>query len=122
MLALVVVGVIIWALSLQSDLDHQRDQTAAAQQQAAKASSEVDQLTQDVNDALDQAGQAGAAAKEQLQGSLADLKDRLGALKEETKPPAGGSGAPEATATPSTAPAAATTTATPAENATPDGR
>ena len=120
-LALVVVGVIIWALSLRCDLDHQKDQTAAAQQQAAKASSEVDQLTQDVNNAIDQAGQAGAAAKDQLQGALADLKDRLGALKDETKPPAGGSGAPEATATPSAAPAAATTTATPAENATPDG-
>lgn len=120
-LALVAVGVTIWALSLNSDLNHQRDQTAAAQQQAEQASSQadqissqVDQLTQDINDALDQAGQAGAAAKDQLQGALADLKDRLSALADEAKPPAAGSGSPAAAATP-------TATATPVENATPGG-
>jgi ElaB/YqjD/DUF883 family membrane-anchored ribosome-binding protein len=115
MLALAVVGVTIWALSLQSDLDDQRDRTAEAQQQADKASAEVDQITQDVNDALDQAGQAGAAAKEDLQGALADLKDRLGALGDESKPPAEGSGSAEETAP-------ITATATAVENTTPDGR
>jgi hypothetical protein len=114
-LALVAVGVTIWALNLNSDLNDQRDQTAAAQQQADKASSDVDQLTQDVNDALDQAGQAGAEAKDKLQGALADLKDRLGALAEDSKPPAEGSGTPEAAVTP-------TATATAVENATPDGK
>src|SRR3954454_1844004 len=87
-LAIVIVGVTIWALGLQSDLDHQRDQTAAAQQQADKAASEVDQLSQDVDDAIDQAGQSGAAAKEKLQGALADLKARLDGLAGETTPPA----------------------------------
>src|SRR4051812_23932583 len=122
LLAVVAVGVTIWALSLNSDLNDQRDQTAAAQQQANKASSEVDQLTSDVNDALDQAGQAGAAAKDELQRALADLKAGLGALAEESKPPAEGSGTPEAAATP-TAPAtgSGSGTATPAENATPEG-
>jgi hypothetical protein len=114
-LALAVVGVTIWALSLQSDLDDQRHQTAEAQQQADTASAEVDQITQDVNDALDQAGQAGAAAKEDLQGALADLKDRLGALGDESKPPAEGSGSAEETAP-------ITATATAVENTTPDGR
>src|SRR4051794_6845342 len=113
-LGLVALGVTIWALNLNSDLDHQRDQTAAAQQQADKASSDVDQLTQDVNDALDQAGQAGAAAKDKLQGALADLKERLGALEGESKPPAGGAGESV-----TTLPAP---TATVVENATPDGR
>jgi hypothetical protein len=123
-LALAVVGTTIWALSARSDLDHQREQTAAAQQQAEQAgnqvdklSSQVDQLTQDVNDAIDQAGQAGAAAKDKLDGALADLKDRLG----QVKPPAEGSGSPAATATPTATVAAATATATPVENATPGG-
>src|SRR5690242_19890813 len=69
-LALALVGATIWALSVQSDLNDQRDQTTAAQQQADKLSSQMDQLTKDVNDALAQAGQAGAAARESLQGAL----------------------------------------------------
>jgi ElaB/YqjD/DUF883 family membrane-anchored ribosome-binding protein len=116
-LALAVVGLTIWALSLNSDLDHQRDQTAAAQQQAEQAgnqadqlSSQVDQLTQDVNNAIDEAGQAA-------QGALADLKAKLSALAGQSKPPAGGSGSSEPTATPTAATAAATATAV--ENATP---
>ncbi|MDA0163269.1 hypothetical protein OM076_23545 [Solirubrobacter ginsenosidimutans] len=120
-LAIAVLGVTIWAFSLQSDLDSQRDQTAAAQQQADQASSEVDQLTQDVNDALDQAGAAGAALKEQLQGAFADLKDRLNALKGDAEPPAEGSQSPAASATPTASAAIPTPTATPAESATPDG-
>jgi hypothetical protein len=115
-LAFGVVGLAIWALSLRSDLDSQQDQTAAAQQQAAKASSEVDQLTEDVNAAVDQASQADAAASEEAQGALTDLKARLGELEREAKSADEGSASAKATAT-------ATATSTPAsaaKSATPE--
>src|SRR3954453_15172325 len=108
--ALAVVGVTIWALSLNSDLDHQRDQTAAAQQQAEQASSQAEQLTQDVDNAINEAGQAA-------QGTPPALKAKLSALAGESKPPAEGSGSSEPSATPAATTAAATSTAM--ENATP---
>jgi hypothetical protein len=117
-LALVAVGVTIWALSTQSALDDQRDQTDAAQQEAAQATSQVNQITQDVNDALDQAGQSAAVARDKLQGALADLKARLAALADQAKPPPAESTTPNVTVTVTTPPAATTPVG---EDAPPDG-
>ena len=142
-LVVALVGLGIWALSLNSDLDQQRDATAQAQQEADQAndqadqlSSQLDDLAQSASDAGDEIAQAGSDAKETFQNALADLKAKLSSLADQIKPPASGSGSPDATATPiatvetpqptaaspEEAPsggAAATDTATPVETATP---
>ena len=142
-LVLALVGLTIWALNLNSDLDQQRDATAQAQQEADQAndqadqlSSQLDDLAQSASDAGDEIAQAGSDAKETFQNALADLKAKLSSLADQIKPPASGSGTPDATATPiatvetpqptaaspEEAPsggAAATDTATPVETATP---
>src|SRR3954469_6162071 len=83
-MVLVAAGLALWALSLNSDLDQQRDETAKAQQQAAHAqqqadglSSQVEDLTQGVNEAADELAQAGSDAKENAAGALADLESKL---------------------------------------------
>src|SRR5437764_11821141 len=48
-LVLAVAGVTIWAVSLQSDLDQQRDETAAAQQQAEQAGNQADKVSSDLD-------------------------------------------------------------------------
>ena len=87
---LIAAGLAIWAFSLQSDLDDQRDQTAQAQQQAQQAndqvsalSDQVDQISQSVSDARDQLSQAGSDAKQQAEQALDGLRSRLGTLKDE---------------------------------------
>src|SRR4051794_25387043 len=45
LLVLVAGGLAVWALGLNSDLSDQKDQTAQAQQQAQKATSEVKDLS-----------------------------------------------------------------------------
>ncbi len=91
LLVLVAGGLAVWAFGLQSDLDDQRDQTAAAQQQADQANEQVeslsgqlDALSQTISDASDQLSQAGddaqdnaQAALDGLQGDIASLKDRF---------------------------------------------
>ena len=54
LLVIVAGGLVVWALSLQSDLNDQKDQTAAAEQQAQDASAQVDDITQAVSDLGDQ--------------------------------------------------------------------
>ena len=44
-LAVAVVGLTIWALNSQSDLDQQRDATAQAQQEADLANQQADELS-----------------------------------------------------------------------------
>jgi septal ring factor EnvC (AmiA/AmiB activator) len=94
-LALVVVGLAIWALNLNSDLDQQRDATAQAQKQADEAnqqadqlSSDLDELGQSVSDAGDEISQAGSDAQETFQNALAEIKTKVSALVDEIKPPA----------------------------------
>ncbi len=102
----------IWAFSLNSDLDQQRDATAQAQQEADAAnkqaddlSSQLDDLAQSASDAGDQIAQAGDDARNSFQSALADLNSKLSALADQIRPPSGGSEPPDATATPE-APAA----------------
>ena len=97
LLALVAGGLTIWALSLQGDLDSQKDQTAKAQQQADEASKqaeaanqqvqavsdEVDQLSQSVSDASDQLAQQGTDAQQNAQQTLSGIQDKLGTLKDQ---------------------------------------
>ena len=95
-LLVVAAGFAIWALNLNSDLDHQRDETAAAQQQTEAVAKQVD----DISNELDQAG-------ENAQGVLADIKAKLAALVQKIKEDtgsgstdgSGGTGAATATAT-----------------------
>ena len=89
LLLLVAGGLAVWALGLQGDLDDQRDQTAAAQQQADQANEQVeslsgqlDELTQTVSDASDQLSQAGDDAKDNAQAALDGLQDDLASLKD----------------------------------------
>ena len=102
LLVLVVGGLAIWALGLQSDLDDQRDQTAQAQQQADQASKEVEslsgqieQISQAVTDAGAQLSQAGADARQNAQTTLDGLKTKLESVKGQVKNAVGGSGASE---------------------------
>ena len=120
-LAVAVVGLTIWALNSQSDLDQQRDATAQAQQEADLANQQADELSSQV----DQIAQGGADAKQKFQSALAELKGKLSSLADKLKPPEGGSGTPDAGATPpatataTSAVATPTASATPVENATP---
>ena len=92
LLLLVAGGLAIWALSLQGDLDDQRDQTAQAQQQAEQAGNDVealkgqvDEISQSVSDAGDQLSQAGADAEENAQQTLDGLGTKLESLKGEVE-------------------------------------
>ena len=107
LLVLVAVGLAIWALSLNSDLSDQRDQTAQAQQQAEQASKEVeslsgqvDQLTQTVSDAGDQLSQAGADAQKNAQQTLSGVKTKLDSMKGEIQQAIDKAGASKDTSTP----------------------
>jgi len=80
LLVLVAAGLAIWALSLNSDLNDQKDKTAAAQQQAESANSEIDQLSQQVDDitqSLQNAGSDAQQALEQLKSRFDDAKDKI---------------------------------------------
>lgn len=90
LLVLVAGGLAIWALSLQSDLDDQRDQTAAAQQQAQQSndqvsalSDQVDEMSQTISDASDRLSQAGSNAQEEAQQALDGLKANLESLRDD---------------------------------------
>ena len=96
LLVLVAGGLVVWALGLQSDLDDQRDQTAAAQQQADQAneqldsvSGQLDDLSQTVTDAIDQISEAGGGAQDALDG----LQDQVASIKDRFEQAAGEAGA-----------------------------
>jgi septal ring factor EnvC (AmiA/AmiB activator) len=97
-LAMALVGLTIWALNLNSDLDQQRHATAQAQQEADEAnqqadqlSSDLDELGQSVSDAGDDLAQAGSDATQATQNALAEIKNKLSSLAEQVKPAATGS-------------------------------
>ena len=93
LLVIVAGGLVVWALSLQSDLNDQKDQTAAAEQQAQDASAQVDDITQAVSDLGDQLAQAGEDAQGNIQQAVDALKAKLAALLDQLKPPdSGGDG------------------------------
>jgi len=107
LLLLVAVGLAIWALSLNSDLDTQRAQTAKAQQQAEQAgkdvealSAEVDQIGQSVSDAGDQLSQAGADAQQNAQQTLDGVGTKVQSLKGRVQKAANDAGASKETSTP----------------------
>jgi peptidoglycan hydrolase CwlO-like protein len=112
-LVIVAGGLVVWALSLQSDLNDQKDQTAAAEQQAQDASAQVDDINQAVSDLGDQLQQAGGEAQGKIQQAVDALKAKLADLRDQLTPPDSGggstgeSGTSEPTAT--DAPAAAET-------------
>jgi len=78
-LVLVAAGLAIWALSLNSDLNDQKDKTAAAQQQADAANSQIDSLSQQVDDISQSLQDAGGNAQQ----ALDDLKSKFDAAKEQ---------------------------------------
>ena len=87
-LVLVAGGLAIWALSLSSDLDNQRDETEQAQQKADQASQDVeslsgqiDEISQSVTDAGEQLSQAGSDAQQNAQSTLDGLKGKLESAK-----------------------------------------
>jgi peptidoglycan hydrolase CwlO-like protein len=107
LLLLVAVGLAIWALSLNSDLDTQRAQTAKAQQQAEQAgkdvealSAEVDQISQSVSDAGDQLSQAGADAQQNAQQTLDGVGTKVESLKGQVQKAANDAGASKETSAP----------------------
>jgi peptidoglycan hydrolase CwlO-like protein len=104
LLVLVVGGLAIWALGLQSDLDDQRNQTAQAQQQAEQAgkdvealAGQVDQISQSVSDAGDQLSQAGADAKQNAGQTLDGLGSTLDSVKSQVQKAVEDSGASQDT-------------------------
>jgi chromosome segregation ATPase len=83
-----LVGVGIWALSLNSDLNDQKDATAKAQQQAKAAqdqvssiSSQVDDLSTKVSQASDQLKQAGADAQQNAQDAINSVQTDIDGVK-----------------------------------------
>jgi len=78
-LVLVAAGLAIWALSLNSDLNDQKDKTTAAQQQADAANSQIDSLSQQVDDISQSLQDAGGNAQQ----ALDDLKSKFDAAKEQ---------------------------------------
>ena len=100
LLVVVAGGLAVWAFSVQGDLDDQRDQTAAAQQQADQAneqldslSGQLDDLSQTISDAIDQISQAGGDAQDNAQEALDGLQDDLASVKDRFEQAAGESGA-----------------------------
>jgi peptidoglycan hydrolase CwlO-like protein len=92
LLAVVAIGLAIWALGLQSDLDDERDQSARAQQQLDQANDEVsslsdqvDQLRQSVSDVGDQIAQAGSDVQQNAQQALDDLQDNIASLEQRAR-------------------------------------
>jgi peptidoglycan hydrolase CwlO-like protein len=90
LLVLVAGGLAIWALSLQSDLDDQRAETAKANEQAQQAneqvsalSDQVDAISQKISDASDQLSQAGADVQQNAQQALEGLNADVGSLKDQ---------------------------------------
>jgi septal ring factor EnvC (AmiA/AmiB activator) len=92
LLVLVAGGLMIWALGLNSDLDDQKQQTAAAQQQAQQAndqldsiSQQVDDISQTVSDASDQLAQAGSDAQQNAQQALDGIKTKLESAQDQVR-------------------------------------
>jgi chromosome segregation ATPase len=88
LLLVIAAGLAVWAVSLNGDLNDQKDKTAQAQQQADQAKSQVDSisgqiddLTTTVTDAADQLSQAGADAQANAQQVLDQAKTKLTSLK-----------------------------------------
>ena len=96
LLVIVAGGLVVWALSLQSDLNDQKDQTAAAEQQAQDASAQVDDINQAVSDLGDQLQQAGGEAQGKIQQAVDALKAKLAELRDQLTPPDSGGGSPGA--------------------------
>jgi peptidoglycan hydrolase CwlO-like protein len=89
LLAAIAIGFAIWAFTLQSDLDEQRERTAEAQQQAQRAnkqledtSGELDQVKRAVEDAKKRIEEAGADVEGSVRGALDDLGNRISDLEE----------------------------------------
>jgi peptidoglycan hydrolase CwlO-like protein len=75
-LLLVAAGLAIWALSLNGDLNDQKDKTAQAQQQAQQADQQVQDISKQVNELSQTISAAGADA----QTAIEDAKAKLGTL------------------------------------------
>ncbi len=96
LLAIVAIGLGVWAAGLSSDLDDQKaaatkaqTDAAAAQEQADAAASQANALTEQVNalgdavsDAGDQLSEAGGNARTNTQKALKDLEQRINDLIE----------------------------------------
>jgi peptidoglycan hydrolase CwlO-like protein len=99
LLLVAAVALGIWALSLQGDLNDQKDKTAAAQSQAKSAqddaqaaqddlqsvSDQVDQLTKSLSDAGDQLAQGTAEAKKNAQDAIAGMQDSIDSMRDRAK-------------------------------------
>ena len=75
-LLLVAAGLAIWALSLNGDLNDQKDKTAQAQQQAQQAGQEVEDISNQVSDI----SQSISAAGDNAQTAIDDARAKLTAL------------------------------------------
>jgi preprotein translocase subunit SecF len=83
-LLVTVVGLVIWATGLQSDLDDQKTATKQAQEEAAAAnaqvedlSSEVGAISQSVADATTKLQQAGATASANVETAQANAQQAV---------------------------------------------
>jgi biopolymer transport protein ExbB/TolQ len=92
LLALVAIGLGIWALNLNGDLDDQKDanqalqqQNASTQQQVQDVSNQVDDVNQTVNEAADDLSQQNAQAQKEAQSALANAKDALESVSTDLK-------------------------------------
>jgi len=88
LLFVVALAVGIWALSLNGDLNDEKDTSAALEQQNAQTqkdvqavSDDVDQLGQTVSDAGDQLAQAGQDAQQGAEDAVSGVQDKLAELK-----------------------------------------
>jgi peptidoglycan hydrolase CwlO-like protein len=88
-LLIVAVGLGAWALSAQSSANDKQDQLDAQAQQTSDLQKQLDQIEQDVSNAVSTAGDNAEAAKEQLQGLGDDLKTKVDELKAKIQDAAG---------------------------------
>jgi septal ring factor EnvC (AmiA/AmiB activator) len=88
LLAVVAVVLAIWAISLNGDLNDEKDKNAAAQQQAAATqqdvqavSDQVNDLSKSVDDTTSAMQQAGENAQKSAQDAVGKMRDSIDSMK-----------------------------------------
>jgi septal ring factor EnvC (AmiA/AmiB activator) len=92
LLLLVCIGLAIWAISLNNNLDDEKAHSAQVEQQAAATqddvqavSDQVDNLTKSLTTAADELSQSTDEAAQKAQSALTDIQNSLNSLGDRAK-------------------------------------
>jgi cell division protein FtsB len=79
-LGVVAVGLLVWALTLRSDLDSSKQQLTSSEQQLDTTSAELDATQQELDDTKDDVQQLEAAQEDERSGQVAGAVVKAGGL------------------------------------------